>query len=80
MKIDRSKVKKSSSEVPLDCRILIDKLKVSSLSDFLTILHVGTVSYIPVPRVADPVHFRPDPDPANQNFKTGSRIRILPFF
>ena len=34
----------------------------------------------PVPgRVADPVHFRPDPDPdpANQNFKTGSRIRIL---
>jgi hypothetical protein len=29
MKIDRSKVKKSSSEVPLDCRNLIDKLKVS---------------------------------------------------
>ncbi len=32
-------------------------------------------------RVADPVHFQPDPapdpDPANQNFKTGSRIRIL---
>ena len=26
-------------------------------------------------RVADPVHFRPDPDPANQNFK--NRIRIL---
>ena len=23
-------------------------------------------------RVADPVHFRPDPDPANQNFKIGS--------
>ena len=28
MKIDRSKVKKSCSEVPLDCRNLIDKLKV----------------------------------------------------
>ena len=27
------------------------------------------------PRVADPVHFRPDPDPANQNFKF--QIRIL---
>ena len=26
-------------------------------------------------RVADPFHFRPDPDPANQNFK--NRIRIL---
>ena len=26
---------------------------------------------VPV-RVADPVHFRPDPDPANQNFKIGS--------
>ena len=26
-------------------------------------------------RAADPVHFRPDPDPANQNFK--NRIRIL---
>jgi len=22
-------------------------------------------------RVEDPVHFRPDPDPANQNLKTG---------
>ena len=33
-------------------------------------------------RVADPVHFRPDPDPANQNFKSGSgsRIRILLFY
>ena len=31
---------------------------------------VGTV-----PRVADQVHFRPDPDPANHNFK--KRIRIL---
>ena len=30
-----------------------------------------------VARVTDPVDFRPDPDPANQNFKTGSRIRIL---
>ena len=28
MKIERTKVKKSSSEVPLDCRNLIDKLKV----------------------------------------------------
>ena len=28
-----------------------------------------------ITRVADPVHFRPDPDPANQNFK--NRIRIL---
>ena len=27
-------------------------------------------------RVADPVHFRPDPDPANQNFETGSRILL----
>ena len=26
-------------------------------------------------RVADPVHFRPDPDPENLNFK--NRIRIL---
>ena len=24
---------------------------------------------IKIARVADPVHFRPDPDPANQNFK-----------
>ena len=30
-------------------------------------------------RVADPVHFRPDPDPANQNLRSGSRIRILLF-
>ena len=30
-----------------------------------------------VSRVADPVHFRPDPDPANQNFKIGSESRIL---
>ena len=28
-------------------------------------------------RVADPVHFRPDPAPANQNFKIGSGSRIL---
>ena len=29
-------------------------------------------------RVADPVHYRPDPapDPVNQNFKTGSRILL----
>jgi len=27
-------------------------------------------------RVADPFHFRPDPDPANQNFQTGSRILL----
>jgi len=31
----------------------------------------GTVRYTMVGRVADPVHFRPDPDPANQNFKSG---------
>jgi hypothetical protein len=32
---------------------------------------------IPI-RVAEPVHFWPDPapDPANQNFKTGSRILL----
>ena len=30
MKIDRSKLKKSSSEVPADCKNLIDKLKVRS--------------------------------------------------
>ena len=40
---------------------------------FMYIYLVGTVPT----RVADPVHFRPDPDPANQNFKTGSRIRFL---
>ena len=28
-------------------------------------------------RVADPVHFRPDPDLANQNFKIGSGSRTL---
>jgi len=28
-------------------------------------------------RVADPVHFRPAPDPANQNLKIGSGSRIL---
>ena len=28
MKIERSKLKKSSSEVPADCKNLIDKLKV----------------------------------------------------
>ena len=28
MKIERSKLKKSSSEVPADCKTLIDKLKV----------------------------------------------------
>ena len=31
MKIDRTKLKKSSSEVPADCKNLIDKLKVKSL-------------------------------------------------
>ena len=41
-------------------------------------LGLGTVPYQSIEyRVADPAHFRPDPDPANQNFKTGSRIRIL---
>ena len=29
MKIERSKLKKSSSEVPADCKNLIDKLKVT---------------------------------------------------
>jgi len=32
---------------------------------------------VPLHRVADPVHIRPDPDPANQNFKIGSGSRIL---
>ena len=42
---------------------------------------VGTGSVCTVPtcryylRVADPVHFRPDQDPTNQNFE--KRIRIL---
>ena len=31
MKIDRSKLKKSSSEVPADCKNLIDKLKVRNI-------------------------------------------------
>ena len=31
MKIDRTKLKKSSSEVPADCKNLIDKLKVKLL-------------------------------------------------
>ena len=35
-------------------------------------LHTAGKIYLYVARVADPVHFRPDPDPANQNFKTGS--------
>ena len=38
----------------------------------------GDEKYLPrsdFVRVADPVHFRPDPDPANQNLK--NRIRIL---
>lgn len=29
MKIDRTKLKKSSSEVPADCKNLIEKLKVN---------------------------------------------------
>ena len=33
MKVDRAKLKKSSSEVPADCKTLIDKLKVQSESD-----------------------------------------------
>ena len=40
-------------------------------------IYSGVCNKTHVPRVADPVHFRPDPnpDPANQNFKI--RIRIL---
>ncbi|GFR78690.1 E3 ubiquitin-protein ligase HUWE1, partial [Elysia marginata] len=33
MKVDRAKLKKSSSEVPADCKTLIDKLKVQSEND-----------------------------------------------
>ncbi|RUS89503.1 hypothetical protein EGW08_002736 [Elysia chlorotica] len=33
MKVDRAKLKKSSSEVPADCKTLIDKLKVQSEGD-----------------------------------------------
>ena len=45
-------------------------MKVDSIPD-------PKFQFIPVPtRVADPVHFRPDPDPANQYFKTGSRILL----
>ncbi|XP_055882443.1 E3 ubiquitin-protein ligase HUWE1-like isoform X4 [Biomphalaria glabrata] len=33
MKVDRSKLKKSSSEVPADCKVLIDKLKSLSTDD-----------------------------------------------
>ncbi|CAL1528834.1 unnamed protein product [Lymnaea stagnalis] len=33
MKVDRSKLKKSSSEVPADCKVLIDKLKSLSSDD-----------------------------------------------
>jgi E3 ubiquitin-protein ligase HUWE1 len=35
MKIDRSKLKKSASEVPADCKALIDKLKACSRDEFL---------------------------------------------
>ena len=38
---------------------------------------LSLIKYLLFGRVADPVHFRPDPDPANQNFKTGSGSRIL---
>ena len=34
----------------------------------------GQMDALTKTRVADPVHFRPDPAPANQNFK--NRIRI----
>ena len=40
MKIDRSKLKKSSSEVPADCKNLIDKLKVRNISPFHTFVLV----------------------------------------
>ena len=37
MKIDRSKLKKSSSEVPADCKTLIDRLtSTTSKTDFLS--------------------------------------------
>ena len=35
MKIDRTKLKKSSSEVPADCKNLIEKLKGCSQDQFL---------------------------------------------
>ena len=35
MKIDRTKLKKSSSEVPADCKNLIDKLKVRKSEFFV---------------------------------------------
>ena len=36
----------------------------------------GTGTLLGKSRVADPVHFWPDPDPAHRNFKTGSRILL----
>ena len=30
-------------------------------------------------RIVDPVHFWPDPDPANQNFKNRIRILLVPY-
>ena len=44
MKIERSKLKKSSSEVPADCKTLIDKLKVKMKREsfpFFTFFFLG---------------------------------------
>ena len=42
MKIDRSKLKKSSSEVPADCKNLIDKLKVRKSEFFVNVFYFNT--------------------------------------
>ena len=48
MKIDRTKLKKSSSEVPADCKNLIEKLKVTlepcSKVTFVNLLILGLQS------------------------------------
>ena len=50
------------------------EIKVSKVKDnfSLRFLRAETVKYLVylLPRVADPVLFRPDSDPATQNFKT----------
>uniref|UniRef100_F6XN27 HECT-type E3 ubiquitin transferase n=1 Tax=Ciona intestinalis TaxID=7719 RepID=F6XN27_CIOIN len=42
MKIDRNKLKKCTTEVPADCRVLIDKLKTCSDEELVTILESTT--------------------------------------
>ena len=42
MKIDRTKLKKSSSEVPADCKNLIDKLKVRKSKFFVNVFYSNT--------------------------------------